>query len=94
MKTLWKAPCLRDSYFRFKYSLNVANTGDVRTPQYIYKYGASYYIDGGDEGTSQIYSASSKQKTIKTTGSKSLIGIRPKEYLLNREGVEIQNKNL
>lgn len=89
-----EAPCLRDSYFRFKYSLNIANTGDVRTPQYIYKYGASYYIDGGDEGTSQIYSASSKQKTIKTTGSKSLIGIRPKEYLLNREGVEIQNKKL
>ena len=89
-----EAPCLRDSYFRFKYSLNVANTGDVRTPQYIYKYGASYYIDGGDEGTSQIYSTSSKQKTIKTTGSKSLIGIRPKEYLLNREGVEIQNKKL
>ena len=89
-----EAPCLRDSYFRFKYSLNVANTGDVRTPQYIYKYGASYYIDGGDEGTSQIYSTSSKQKTIKTTGSKSLIGIHPKEYLLNREGVEIQNKKL
>ena len=89
-----EAPCLRDSYFRFKYSLNIANTGDVRTPQYLYKYGASYYIDGGDEGTSQIYSTSSKQKTIKTTGSKSLIGIRPKEYLLNREGVEIQNKKL
>jgi hypothetical protein len=89
-----EAPCLRDSYFRFKYSLNVADTGDVRTPQYIYKYGASYYIDGGDEGTSQIYSTSSKQKTIRTTSSKSLIGIRPKEYLLNREGVEIQNKKL
>jgi hypothetical protein len=89
-----EAPCLRDSYFRFKYSLNIADTGDVRTPQYIYKYGASYYIDGGDEGTSQIYSASSKQKTIRTTGSKSLIGIRPKEYLLNREGEEIQNKKL
>ena len=89
-----ESPCLRDSYFRFKYSLNVADTGDVRTPQYIYKYGASYYIDGGDEGTSQIYSTSSKQKTIRTTSSKSLIGIRPKEYLLNREGVEIQNKKL
>jgi len=88
------SPCLRDSYFRFKYSLNIANTGDVRTPQYIYKYGASYYIDGGDEGTSQIYSASSKQKTIKKTSSKSLIGIRPKEYLLNREGIEVKNKKL
>ena len=89
-----EAPCLRDSYFRFKYSLNIANTGDIRTPQYLYKYGASYYIDGGDEGTSQIYSTSSKQKTIKKTESKSLIGIRPKEYLLNREGIEIKNKKL
>ena len=88
------APCLRDSYFRFKYSLNISNTGNVETPQYLYKYGASYYIDGGDEGTSQIYSAPSKQKTIKTTHSKSLIGIFPKEYLLNREGEEIKNKKL
>ena len=88
------APCLRDSYFRFKYSLNISNTGNVETPQYLYKYGASYYIDGGDEGTSQIYSAASKQKTIKTTHSKSLIGIFPKEYLLNREGEEIKNKKL
>jgi hypothetical protein len=87
-------PCLRDSYFRFKYSLNISNTGNVETPQYLYKYGASYYIDGGDEGTSQIYSAASKQKTIKTTHSKSLIGIFPKEYLLNREGEEIKNKKL
>jgi len=88
------APCLRDSYFRFKYSLDVFNTGDIRTPQYIYKYGASYYIDGGDEGTSQIYSANSKQKSISSTKSKSLIGVRPKEFLLNNEGIEIENKKL
>ena len=88
------APCLRDSYFRFKYSLDVFNTGDIRTPQYIYKYGASYYIDGGDEGSSQIYSANSKQKDISSTKSKSLIGVRPKEFLLNNEGVEIENKKL
>ena len=88
------APCLRDSYFRFKYSLDVFNTGDIRTPQYIYKYGASYYIDGGDEGSSQIYSANSKQKDISSVKSKSLIGVRPKEFLLNNEGVEIENKKL
>ncbi len=88
------SPCLQDSYFRFKYSLNITSTGDVRTPQYLYKYGASYYIDGGDEGTSQIYSASSKQKTLLSTRSKSLIGIKPKDYILNSDGVEIQNKKL
>ena len=51
-------PCLQDSYFRFKYAVNVANTANIRTPQYIYKYGASYYIDGGDDGTSEQFSTS------------------------------------
>lgn len=89
-----ETPCLRDSYFRFKYSLNITNTGDVRSPQYLYKYGASYYIDGGDEGTSQIYSVSSDQKTILSSTEKTLLGIRPKEFILNRDGVEIENKKL
>jgi hypothetical protein len=66
----------------------------VRTPQYLYKYGASYYIDGGDEGTSQIYSVSSDQKTILSSNEKTLLGIRPKEFILNRDGVEIENKKL
>lgn len=89
-----ESPCLRDSYFRFKYSLNIANTGDVRSPQYLYKYGASYYIDGGDEGTSQTYSISSNEKTILSSSEKTLLGIRPKEFILNRDGVEIENKKL
>jgi hypothetical protein len=89
-----ESPCLRDSYFRFKYSLNIANTEDVRTPQFLYKYGASYYIDGGDEGTSRIYSVSSDQKTILSSNEKTLLGIRPKEFIVNRDGVEIQNKKL
>ncbi len=89
-----ESPCLRDSYFRFKYSLNIANTGDVRSPQFLYKYGASYYIDGGDEGTSQVYSVSSDQKTILSNSEKTLLGIRPKEFILNRDGVEIENKKL
>ena len=88
------SPCLQDPYFRFKYSLNVQSTGDARTPQYLYKYGASYYIDGGDEGTSQIYSASSKQKRILPNNYKTLLGIYPKASLLNREGISIQNKKL
>ena len=88
------SPCLQDSYFRLVYSLNVAKTSDVRTPQFVYKYGASYYIDGGDEGTTQIYSTSSKIKTINSISDRTLIGITPKEFLLNSVGVPIKNKKL
>lgn len=88
------SPCLQDSYFRFKYALNVSSTERIRTPQFLYKYGASYYIDGGDEGTSQIYSASSKQRTISGISTRTMIGIYPKEDLYNVDGVAIQNKKL
>ena len=87
-------PCLQDSYFKFKYSLDISNTGDIRSPQFLYKYGASYYIDGGDEGTSQIYSVSSNEKTILSNTEKTLLGIRPKQFISNRDGVEIVNKKL
>jgi len=89
-----ESPCLQDSYFRFKYSLNVSNTENIRTPQYLYKYGASYYIDGGDEGTSQIYSVSSGLKNISPSQQNTLMGVYPKEYLLNSVGTEIENKKL
>ena len=88
------SPCLEDSYFRLVYSLDVSKTSDIRTPQFLYKYGASYYIDGGDEGTSQIYSASSRVKSINKVDQRSLIGITPKEFLLNSVGTEIKNKKL
>ncbi len=87
-------PCLQDSYFRFKYSVSVPNTRDVRIPYYLYKYGASYYIDGGDEGTSQFYSVSTKQKKIFPTERKSLLAINPKDYILNSTGEKIKNKKI
>ena len=75
-------PCLEDSYFRFKYSLDVFNTSNLKTPQFLYKYGASYYIDGGDEGTSQVYSVSTglSPKQITSASETSLFGIRPKDF--------------
>ena len=78
-----KEPCLRDSYFRFKYSINVSNNINIRTPQFLYKYGASYYIDGGDEGTSEIYSVSTglNPKQINPTSETSLFGFRPKDVI-------------
>ena len=89
-------PCLQDSYFRFKYAVNVADTASIRTPQYIYKYGASYYIDGGDDGTSEQFSTSTglQPKQINRTTEAALIGIRPKDVILNSTGVEIPNRKL
>jgi len=89
-------PCLRDSYFRFKYSLDIFNTANLKTPQFLYKYGASYYIDGGDEGTSEIYSVSTglTPKQISTANETSLFGVRPKDVITNSSGVNIANRKL
>ena len=89
-------PCLQDSYFRFKYAVNIADTASMRTPQYIYKYGASYYIDGGDEGTSEQFSTTTglQPKQINRTAESALIGIRPKDFITNSTGVQIANRKL
>ena len=55
----------------------------MKTPQFLYKYGASYYIDGGDEGTSQIFSVSTglTPKQITAASETSLFGVRPKDII-------------
>ena len=87
-------PCLEDSYFRLCYKINVDTRSAIKQPVYITKYGASYYIDGGDEGTSQIYSVTSGEKSITGIGTESLIAIKPKDLIFNSEGVGIVNKKL
>jgi len=87
-------PCLQDSYFRLSYSLKVSDSRLLREPVFLYKYGASYYIDGGDEGTSRIFSATSKKKSINSISTRSLLGITPKNFILNSVGTEIENKML
>ena len=90
------SPCLQDSYFRFKYEIIINESSDLRQPQFLYKYGASYYIDGGDEGTQQVYSASSGVKQIfgGSAFRETLLGIKPKDFILNSTGKKIQNKKL
>ena len=91
-----RGPCLRDSYFRFKYSLNILDNVNLRTPQYLYKYGASYYIDGGDEGTSEVYSINTglNPKAINENNETSLFAIRPKDIIYNTNGTPIANRKL
>ena len=64
--------------------------------EHIIKYGASYYIDGGDEGTQSVYSASSGVKQIfgGSAFRETLLGVKPKDFILNSTGTKIQNKKL
>jgi len=58
-------PCLNDPYFKFKYVLNIKDTGNLTEPQFLYKYGASCYIDGGDDNAGNIYSYQSPERIAK-----------------------------
>ena len=87
-------PCLEDSYFRLRYINNVFNTAAIKKPVYIYKYGASYYIDGGDEGTQTVYSVNSGIKSTFTSVQKPVIGITPKTFMTSSDGTEIPNRKL
>ena len=84
-------PCLEDPYFRFKYSVDIRNNATLREPQFVYKYGASCFIDGGDEGTVVQRSYNSGQRTI-ISEPKSLIGLYPKSVITNNEGISKPNK--
>lgn len=97
-------PCLGDPFFYFKYRLNVSDSSTIRLDQYLYKFGASYYIDGYDKGTLYSSYAKSNKRDLKDpqfSVSKTylnaidwtvLMGIKPKQYLYNRFGAEIYNK--
>lgn len=97
-------PCLGDPFFYFKYRLKVSDSSTIRVDQFLYKFGASYYIDGYDKGTLYSSFANSKKRELKDpkfSQSKTLLnaidwtvlmGIKPKQYLYNRYGNEIYNK--
>ena len=92
-------PWLVDPYFRFRYMTNITKTSDLRTPQFVYKYGASYYIDGGDEGTTSQNSIKTKPDSGKSgvsisSAESAILGIRPKAEIYNSTGVGINNKKI
>lgn len=85
-------PCLNDPYFKFKYVMNIKETSSLVAPQFVYKYGASYYIDGGDEGSSVSYSSTSEITQASPLFTRSALGVTAKGYIKNSDGVEIKNK--
>lgn len=97
-------PCLADPFFYFKYRLRVSDSSAIRVDQTVTKFGASYYIDGYDEGTLYSFNSQSGTRLLQNPGFSelktqlnsidwtTLMGIRPKQFITNRFGVSIFNK--
>jgi len=82
-------PVLENPDFKFRYLIYTSDTKDIREPMYLYKYGSSCYIDGGDEGTIRLNSVGTTTKEFDTRTS--ILGILPKETLSNTQGEDRQN---
>jgi len=95
-------PCLEDPFFFFKYRVYVDSPSRLRLPQFVEKYGASYYIDGGDEGTVSLSSGKATNRLVPSISSdavevpiydwSSVLGLKPKQYIVNTEGNSFPNK--
>jgi hypothetical protein len=85
-------PCLQDPYFKFLYLQDINDTSSVRTPQYLYKYGASCYIDGGDNSAGKFYTYSAEDKPVNSARDNSILGVYPKQVIKNSDGYEKPNK--
>ena len=95
-------PCLADPFFFFKYRVYVESPSRIRLPQFLEKYGASYYIDGGDEGTVTVSNSTATNRVVERVSSidvevplykwGTMIGIKPKQYITNSAGNEFFNK--
>ena len=90
-------PSMGDPFFRFKYEVRIGDgqAPDLVSPQVLYKYGTSMYIDGGDEGTVNVYSETSDTKQLGSGGNyTTLMGIYPKTNITSGGGVDVPNKKI
>lgn len=85
-------PCLKNPEFKFRYFVSVNDTSQLNEPIYVYKYGASYYIDGGDEGNFLNISKSIEPETF--SNDTPLMGLLPKNFIENQDGKLIENNKI
>lgn len=82
-------PSMGDPFFRFKYEMRIGpqQAPRIDEPQVLYKYGTSMYIDGGDEGTVNVFSRTSDTKNLpfQVGGGNyvSIFGIYPKTNIVS-----------
>jgi hypothetical protein len=86
--------CLEDPFFKFRYLLNIEDPSKVRRPQYVYKYGASYYIDGADEGSQTFNTVTSTIKSTSSETSNIILGVYPRPTIQSSTGTSKKNKKL
>jgi len=82
-------PVLANPDFKFKYLISSNETSGLQKPMCLYKYGSSYYVDGGDEGTMRLATTTVDKKSFTT--NTPILGILPKEKIRNSEGIELDN---
>lgn len=92
IENLLNDPVLKDPFLKFKYVLSIKNTSSLKEPVFIYKYGASYYIDGGDEGTVTMHSYASNEVGINKVRNRNLLGLFPKNFIANSRGELTKNR--
>jgi hypothetical protein len=73
-------PSLSNPTLPITYVAQKANSANDST---VYKYGASYYIDGGDKGTVVARSASNAADRSVTTAGEALLALRVRENINN-----------
>jgi hypothetical protein len=87
------SPSMQNPFLHFRYSFYMNDTSSLREPIYLYKYGASYYIDGSDDGT---YSYNSYkipgEKNITSAHSVPLMGFSLKNAISNRDNIATENQ--
>jgi len=94
-------PSMGDPFFKFKYEIRIGQGEgpDLIQPQVLYKYGTSMYIDGGDEGSVNVFTETSDTKLLPPgVGGDgdftSVFAIYPKKNIVSGGGDLIPNKKI
>ena len=82
-------PILKNPDFKFKYLIYTEDNSTMKSPIALYKYGSSYYVDGGDEGTIRL--ATTTVDTKQFTQRTPILGILPKQKIFNQDGEGLTN---
>ena len=83
-------PILKNPDFKFKYLVYTEDNATMQKPIALYKYGSSYYVDGGDEGTIRLATTTVDGKLIDRPRT-PILGILPKQEIFNQDGEGISN---
>ncbi len=83
-------PILKNPDFKFKYLVYTEDNATMKKPVALYKYGSSYYVDGGDEGTIRLVTTTVDSKQVDKPRT-PLLGILPKQKIFNSDGEGLTN---